>query len=197
MLQSNKSQVIGGRYQKVYLIRCASKELKVTYIIEKVYKKHGQIFQGYFIVNIKGPSIFQEKEQGLINSQLYYKRIIPLIYSQLCINPYLVFIQNRVLGYLVANTQRELQERGIRPVFQLPFLLDLNLIKTIQNKIKDYIGANYLDLDRGRQYIYSRLCNIIQEAQDSISIELLNELIDSMPNRCQAVIDAKGGYTKY
>ena len=197
MLQSNKSQVIGGRHQKVYVIRYTSKELKVTYIIEKIYKKYGQIFQGYFIVNIKSPSIFQEKEQGLINSQLYYKRIIPLIYSQLYINPYLVFIQNRALGHLVANTQRELQERGTRPVFQLSFLLDLNLIKTIQNKIKDYIDINYLDLDRGRQYIYNRLYNIIQEVQDLISIELLNKLINSMPNRYQVVINAKGGYIKY
>ena len=63
--------------------------------------------------------------------------------------------------------------------------------------MKDYIGANYLDLDGGRQYTYDRLRDIVQEAWDSISVELLNELIDSMPNRCQAVIDVKGGYTKY
>ena len=63
--------------------------------------------------------------------------------------------------------------------------------------MKNYIEKNYPELQEGRQYTYPRLRTIVQEAWDSITPKFLGELIDSMPQRCQAVIDAQGGYTKY
>lgn len=38
---------------------------------------------------------------------------------------------------------------------------------------------------------------ILEEGWKNIPIEVLNELVDSMPRRCQAVIYAKGQRTKY
>jgi hypothetical protein len=63
--------------------------------------------------------------------------------------------------------------------------------------MKDYIEINYPDLPGGRQYTYEQLREIVREAWDSISLDFLRELIESMPARCQAVINAEGGYTKY
>jgi hypothetical protein len=37
----------------------------------------------------------------------------------------------------------------------------------------------------------------VHEAWESITTEDLKELIDGMPARCQAAIDAEGGRTKY
>ena len=63
--------------------------------------------------------------------------------------------------------------------------------------MKDYIEARYPDLPGGKQYTYDRLRGIVQEAWDSITPELLGDLLGTMKERCQAVIDAGGGYTKY
>ncbi len=37
----------------------------------------------------------------------------------------------------------------------------------------------------------------LQKAWDNISVEVLRKYIDSMPERCAAVITAKDGHTKY
>ncbi|XTI88234.1 hypothetical protein V2W45_1395194 [Cenococcum geophilum] len=36
-----------------------------------------------------------------------------------------------------------------------------------------------------------------RQAWDSITVEQLQELIDSMQQRCQDVVNAQGGYTKW
>jgi transposase len=41
------------------------------------------------------------------------------------------------------------------------------------------------------------LFEIIQNAWNNLDVDLLNRLVESMPRRCQAVIDAKGWPTKY
>jgi hypothetical protein len=63
--------------------------------------------------------------------------------------------------------------------------------------MKDYIELHYPDQPRGRQYTYKRLRGIIQEAWDSITPNDLQDVIGTMRERCQAVIDACGGHTKY
>jgi hypothetical protein len=41
------------------------------------------------------------------------------------------------------------------------------------------------------------LKEIIKKKWEKISVELAERLVLSMKDRCQAVIDAKGGHTKY
>jgi transposase len=55
-----------------------------------------------------------------------------------------------------------------------------------------------------KQRIVTRKCNtveelweVVQTAWDELPVDLLNTLVDSMPRRCQAVIDMKGYPTKY
>ena len=45
--------------------------------------------------------------------------------------------------------------------------------------------------------IYSQLRAAVQKAWDSITVDQLNELIDGMHDRCQAVIDANGMHASY
>lgn len=106
-------------------------------------------------------------------------------------------MQNRAPGHSPAYTQEELYARGIRPIFWPAFSPDLNPIEAVWNKMKDYIEACYPDLPNGRQRTYDQLRQIVREAWDSTTEQDLRELVDSMRDRCQAVIDADGGYTKY
>jgi len=63
--------------------------------------------------------------------------------------------------------------------------------------MKDYIELTYPDQSGGRDYTYNRLRSIVQEAWESIEPQVLFDLIATMKDRCQAVIDAQGGYTSY
>ena len=59
--------------------------------------------------------------------------------------------------------------------------------------MKDFIRLRFGDV----QLSYNQLRVAVREAWDSITPDQLNSLIDSMRERCEAVIAAKGGYTKY
>ncbi len=62
--------------------------------------------------------------------------------------------------------------------------------------MKDYIQEQYPQYERGGM-TYKMLRKIVRETWDSISVKQLNELIDSMHQRCQDVIDTEEKHTKW
>jgi hypothetical protein len=44
---------------------------------------------------------------------------------------------------------------------------------------------------------YNQLRQLVRDSWDAVGEDGLAKLIESMPARCQAVIDARGYYTKY
>ena len=69
----------------------------------------------------------------------------------------------------------------------------MNPIETIWDKMKDYIEKRYLEVHRS----YKRLREVVKEAWEAVIYDRIRELIREMPERCRAVIEAKGLYTKY
>ena len=63
--------------------------------------------------------------------------------------------------------------------------------------MKNYLQSNYSEGLSGRQIPRQDLRNMMDEAWESISPIDLDTLINSMAARCQAVIDADGGYASY
>lgn len=63
--------------------------------------------------------------------------------------------------------------------------------------MKDHIEQHYPDLPGGRQYSYDQLRGMGCEAWESVTPEMLTEVVGTMRERCQAVIDAQGGHTIY
>ena len=82
---------------------------------------------------------------------------------------------------------------NIRLIFWPAFSPDLNPIETAWNEMKDWQARNYPE-DRP---LYTELRQRVTEAWNAIGQDLLGQLIDTMPQRCQAVIDANGGHTKW
>jgi hypothetical protein len=58
--------------------------------------------------------------------------------------------------------------------------------------MKDYLETTFPE-----QMTYPQLRMAVQEAWNSITVDQLSELIDSMHDRCQAVIDADGKQIPY
>lgn len=60
--------------------------------------------------------------------------------------------------------------------------------------MKDYIEDKY---GLEEKPLYDNLRVYVNEAWEALPNDFLQELLASMPARCQAVIDAKGMHTKY
>jgi transposase len=87
----------------------------------------------------------------------------------------------------------EFEKRGIRLIFWPPFLPDLNPIKTVWNLMKDWIQEHY----SGDKLDYRVLKEAVQQAREAIEWQQLEDLLVTMPRRCEAVIAANGMYTKF
>ena len=103
-------------------------------------------------------------------------------------------MQDGAGGHSARATIAELNARGIFPVMHPSLSPDLNPIETVWNWMKDYIQKEYRsEIHRS----YPRLKAAVIEAWNSITDEQVIELVRSMPEQCQAVIDAQGWHTKY
>jgi hypothetical protein len=63
----------------------------------------------------------------------------------------------------------------------------------VWNWMKDWIQERFDDKLHG----YDALRAAIVAAWEAVDERYLTELLESMPQRCQAVIDANGSYTRY
>ena len=120
---------------------------------------------------------------------------MPMIHEYIWANRdrQLLLMQDGAGGHRAKATIKELNRRGIYPI-QWPSLSpDLNPIEAVWNWMKDYIQERYRTIHRS----YKKLREQVIEAWNSITNEQVIDLIKSMLERCQAVIDANGWHTKY
>jgi DDE superfamily endonuclease len=102
-------------------------------------------------------------------------------------------MQDSVPAHAARGTIKDLQERGIYCIQWPSFSPNLNPIEMVWNWMKDWIQDHYDDNLRG----YDQLREAITAAWNAVPESYLLELLESMPARCQAVIDANGMHTRY
>src|SRR6266487_4354933 len=107
---------------------------------------------------------------------------------------FIIIIMPNIVIFIVVRCRtnpdliHSLQQKILWP----PYSPDLNPIEKIWDWMKDYIENIFPE-----QMTYPQLRAAVQEAWDSITADQLKELMDSMHNCCQAVIDADGKQTPY
>ena len=194
ILWSDESWIKPGTHRKVLITRKPGEELDHTCLADRIQRSPGWMFWGCFYSNIKGPSIFWEKDWGSINQESYCAKTVPVVHGWMRMNSGLQFVQDNAPGHAAKKTRAEFVERGIPVVFWPAFSPDLNPIETLWNKMKDWIGVHY----PSKFASYDALRKQVNEAWENVvTPELLQELVDTMRQRCQDVIDANGGHTKW
>lgn len=172
-------------------------ELEYTCLVDKTRKSTAWMFWGSFHGTQKGTCLFWEKNWGSITGPSYCEHIVPHVADYMEVNPELQFMQDNAPPHKAAFTRESLRVKNIEPINWPPYSPDLNPIEAVWSEMKDYIENQYPELEDGRERSSAELRIIILEAWDSISHNSLQYLIGSMPARCQAVIVAGGGATRY
>jgi hypothetical protein len=83
-----------------------------------------------------------------------------------------------------------LHNTGISTIDFPPYSPDLNPIENLWSSLARSVELRKCDT-------MEKLQDVIAEEWDKVDVELLRTLVHSMPDRCRAVIDAKGWHTKY
>ena len=113
--------------------------------------------------------------------------------------PGLVFMQDNALIYTVGKIKKWFKDESITTTDWPPYLPDLNPIKHVWAKLKLWILEHYPELlEMGKsEEAYQALYEALNKGWDAMKQSLIDGLIKSMDSRVNAVIAAKGWYTRY
>jgi transposase len=142
----------------------------------------------------KGFGVFWEKSWGTITAETYSYYIVPKIAAYMQEHPGLQFQQDNASGHRAGYTLRVLASYGIVPVLWPPNSPDLSPIEDIwdwQKGIIDILDPDYHTNYRRLRSVVNRAWQLIQD------VDIQDWIRETMRLRCQAVIDAQGGPTRF
>jgi hypothetical protein len=199
---SDEVWAFGGAHTQSYVT--VKEDGSDRYAPENVQHKYSKLpawmFHGTIVFGGKGPATFWEKEWGSMNSYKYDAVILTNIEAFLHAYPNygFVWMQDNASSHRSKETKANLELRRI-PYIKFPrYSPDLNLIEHVWSWMKNYIQRRYYAVYYDATKIpLTTLRRIIWEAWEAVPDEYIKKLYDSWWDRCQAVIDAKGGPTRY
>lgn len=198
ILWTDETWVTGGHHRRQWVTRLPGEEYDDTCIIEKHQRKGGWMFWGCFSGYGKGPGLFWEKDWGSISAEAYIEHTVPLIDAHLqhhqTLGREITLMQDGASGHRAAATLADLESRGITVEKWPPFSPDLNPIETVWNWMKDYIEDKY-GLEEKPPTV--KLRSYVTEAWNAVPESYLQDLLSTMPARCEAVIAANGRHTRF
>jgi ketohexokinase/beta-glucosidase len=107
-------------------------------------------------------------------------------------NPAMQLMQDGAPGHATGYTRQELQDCNINVITWPAYSPDLNLIETLWNEIKNTLQSDY-----PKKMTYDQLRAVVKEVWDAIPDDRVRELIHTMRQRCEAVIEANGFFTNF
>jgi len=129
-------------------------------------------------------------------SEIHEAHIIPFIRS-LCDNPNHIYLAADGAPWHRGPQNKKLQEDcGYVEFPWPPNSLDLNPIENLWLLLKRQLRKRFL-VEGHRPHSTSELFVAAQEEWEEIDQGAIDDLIDSMPRRIQAIINANGGHTQW
>ncbi|VCU39788.1 Bgt-51835 [Blumeria graminis f. sp. tritici] len=111
--------------------------------------------------------------------------------------PWRSIMEDNAPSHAVVNTMEEMIQRLIQPRFPLANSSDPNPMEGVWNRMKDYIQLPHWIREAESSELQIVFRSIVKETWNPMSSEDLARLIESIPTRCQAVLDADGESTRY
>ena len=165
-----------------------------------------QMIWGCFVSNKLGPIVFIN---GTVNSDVYiqllHENFLPYVDALQADNvTNIVFQQDNAPPHVSRKTRQFLEAMTTEHHFSITDWPanspDMNLIENLWSYLKLELDRKYPDtkMIHGPPHaIGSALAQRLMEIWWNIAEDILDRLIDSMPHRIQALIEAKGWYTEY
>ena len=134
--------------------------------------------------------------------QILQEHLVPVIMNTLPENGVFdaMFQQDNAPIHKAHITRNYLQQQGFVVMNFPPSSPDMNPIEHLWAVLKKELFRRFpdtLDLPGGPEAVKHALSERLAIVWADIGADTMNALIDSMPRRVQALIDAKGWYTKY
>lgn len=150
--------------------------------------------------NYKSPIIVLEypggKGGGMTAARYQHQvldKMVVDVYQRACEEKgYVLFEQDGAPSHTAKSTQQFLKDHLIDLFPQPASSPDVVPLESLWHTLKQKI--------RARKDIPTKLEDLkiaVREAWDSITIEEVNQLVDSMPERVKAVIASRGGHTRF
>ena len=175
-----------------------SDRLQPENLQHKYSKCPAWMFWGTLVRGTKGPCVFIEKEWGNISSEVYNTHVLSRVEEYCTQNPGCWFMQDNAPAHRSIETRIHLLERRIRWIRWPTYSPDLNLIEHVWNWMKNWIQEHYWRARYNPSKItLAQLRQIILDAWNAVPDSYIKSLYGSWRARCQAVIDAQGGPTRY
>lgn len=180
-------------------------EYEESCLVPKFKKLAGLMIWSSFIGTTKGPLVFWDKNAwGKITALSYSTHIVPYLYhfwQSHSLSPTgqffpAAFMEDSAPGHRAKLTTQYRECMGIQP-YKVPWPAsspDLNPIEAIWRIMKDRLFATN---QNGQPQTIEATRELIVKIWDEISEDELLRLVESLPDRVEAVIAAGGGHTKY
>ena len=168
----------------------------------KYSKLPSWMFNGTIYDGKKGPAVFWEKEWGYMDSRKYNLVVLARIQAWLeeerAQGKRYIWQQDGASCHRSFETWDNLYRRNILTIDWPPYSPDLNLIEHVWSWMRRYIQRHYFNAHYDPSKIpLEELRAIVWEAWNAVPESYIEGLYDSWYERCQAVIDAQGGPTRY
>ncbi len=195
ILWTDETWTTNGKHRRVRVTRRAGEQLDPTCIVDKIQRRKGWMFWGSIAGSVGlGPALVWEKEWGSITAESYTDHIVPQILAWLDHNPGHSFMQDSAPSHAARMTRGLLRDWGVDVMTSPPYSPDLNPIETLWCILKDALQRR---MPVEENWTQDELRDHLTSCWTEIEREVVDELIDTMQARCQAVIDADGGYTRF
>jgi transposase len=188
--------IVLGPFGDIYVTRKAEEKYEASCLAPKFRQRQGLMVHGAISGLAKGPlTIFEPNEK--VTSEVYSNRVLPRIHQ------YITAMERQNLGLkrgILMEDNASVHTSKFTRAWHAYFGFnkmewpanspDLNPIENVWRVLKYRIGKRFpKTLDELRQYLI--------EEWDKLELKDFVHYIKEMPERCQAVIDAEGGHTKW